>query len=166
MKKYADLPRFYLKPGEIYKSNKPEIIETVLGSCVAVIMYSVEKKFCMVSHAVLPTAKHYLERKKINEFKYVDTSISGMLREIENLNIVKEQIKVKLFGGAEVFSVNTGHKSVGGQNIALAMEILNEEKLKIIASDVGGNLGRKIIVASHTGEVLLTRLGKTGFGKK
>jgi chemotaxis protein CheD len=159
MKNFINLPRIYLKPGEFYYSKKPEVVVTVLGSCIAIVMFSGKKNICLVSHSVLPLCSTYSKNFEGEcNFRYVDYSIKKMLEIFTKLKIARDDINVKLFGGAEQLRNNRRNISIGMQNISLAMEILNKEKLKLISSDTGGYEGRKILIATHTGEVLLTRL--------
>jgi chemotaxis receptor (MCP) glutamine deamidase CheD len=46
-----------------------------------------------------------------------------------------------------------------------AVDLLFDEGLEIVSSDVGGNEGRKIFLFSETGDVYLSRLGKLGSEK-
>ncbi|MBI5664673.1 MAG: hypothetical protein HZC49_06265 [Nitrospirae bacterium] len=51
--------------------------------------------------------------------------------------------------------------AIGKQNIETVLKIIKTERLSLVASDVGGTDGRKIIFNTNTGEVLLKRLKKT-----
>ena len=44
---------------------------------------------------------------------------------------------------------------VGRKNIIIAKEILDEYKIRIVAKDVGGTKGRRILLKSDTGKVML-----------
>jgi chemotaxis protein CheD len=160
MKKITGIPLIYVKPGEVYYSHSPEVIATVLGSCVAVVMYSFEKGLCAVSHSVLPTDRHSPTRKDNKDLKFVDHSIRNMLDFFNKNKISRNKIIVKLFGGAEQLGYDKKRRlSIGKQNINKAIEIIEKEGLYISSMDVGGNSGRKIYVFSQNGEVLLSRLG-------
>jgi len=160
MNKVTGLPLIYVKPGEVYFSYSSEVIATVLGSCVAVVMYSFEKGLCAVSHSVLPTNRHHSSRKHNDDLRYVDHSICYMLNFFNKNKVPKNKIIVKLFGGAEQLGYDKKRRiSVGKQNVNKAVELIEKEGLYISSMDVGGNVGRKIYVFSQNGEVLLSRLG-------
>ena len=77
------------------------------------------------------------------------------------MGIRKNEMEVKLLGGADVFERTDGHtKSVGRQNRETALEIIKNENLNLSVSDVGGNLGRKIYFYTDTGRVLLKRINR------
>lgn len=154
----SSLPVVYIKPGEFHLSNKPELLVTVLGSCVAVIMYDIEAGMCAIAHCVLPYSEKYSLDEPRNDFRYVDTAVIKMLKIFRAKGIAKKKIFVKLFGGAEQLKQHV-KISVGEQNIDAAIRMFEKERMHVISMDVGGNVGRKIHVSSHTGEVLLSRLG-------
>ena len=84
-----------------------------------------------------------------------------MLRKFETIGIKKEEMEVKLLGGADVFDRMDGHKkSVGQQNRETALEIIKNEHLNLSVYDVGGNLGRKIYFYTDTGLILLKRINR------
>jgi chemotaxis protein CheD len=154
----------YLKPGDIYISNKPALISTLLGSCVAVTMFSPRLGAGAISHGILPSCKG---KKPCEDdeycregVRYVECSIMRMLGWFMLNGVAREEIDVKVFGGSDMLSVPeiTTKASVGRQNIAMAFHVLEKEMLRVSASDVGGLRGRKIIFSSKTGEVLLKRL--------
>jgi chemotaxis protein CheD len=154
----TSLPIVFINQGECHFSRRPELVITILGSCLSVVMYSIEHRFSSLSHCLLPS-RSISNEKDNNDFKYVDTSIRRMLNVFERHKVPRDKIFIKIFGGAEQLS-NDIKKTppVGKQNIIMALKVLDEEGLNVISMDVGGNKGRKIYFSSHTGEVLLSRL--------
>jgi chemotaxis protein CheD len=72
------------------------------------------------------------------------------------------EVQVKVFGGAEVVGIGAAAKSaIGKLNSEAAIEVLEAEGFKIIASSLGGKLGRQIQFHTGTGEVARRWLGKT-----
>ena len=153
------IPVVYLKPGEFRLSRNPEIIITILGSCLALIMYDGLTGICAAAHCVLPEVNTRAGNEGKDVFKYVDSSFFKIIEIFGQLKIPEERISIKLFGGAQqvVTRVN-GKESVGIKNIKKVLQLVERRKMKIVASDMGGNEGRKIYLLSNTGEVLLTRL--------
>lgn len=150
--KYPDHTKFHLAIGDGGIFKKPHIVTTVLGSCVSVTFFCPAKKIGAVFHAVLPSApgKEYLKPLK-NPFQYVDASITHILQLFNGRGIQNNQLEAKLFGGSQVI-LNESVKT-GANNIMTAYEMLAANNIKIIASDVGGDKGRKLVFISDTGEV-------------
>jgi chemotaxis protein CheD len=167
MDNHAVPEHIYLKPGDICISDKPALISTLLGSCVAVTMFSRRLGAGAICHGLLPSCKGQ-KPCQCDEYcregaRYVDCSIMRMLGWFMGNGVAREEIDVKVFGGSDMLGVTEGttKATVGRQNIAIAFRVIEKEKLRVSASDVGGPRGRKIIFSSVTGEVLLKRLRKS-----
>jgi len=152
------IPSVHLKPGELYIAREPTVISTVLGSCVSVVMFNSRLKMGAMSHGLLPEGDR--ETDKENLFRYVDFSTAYLFKAFLQQGLKPHEIEVKVFGGADMFAIkkNGNGKSVGKQNINMALNILEKNRLHPLSLDVGGKQGRKIFMLSHTGEVFLKRL--------
>ncbi len=156
-------PVVYLKAGELYFSDKPAVVLTVLGSCLSVTMFHRRLGIGAICHGLLPQCR---ERTVCSgdckeEARYVECSIRMMLRRLSRLGIPFREVEVKIFGGADMFGKRLDGRGailVGKQNIETAQKIMDKEGIKIISMDVGGTQGRKLFFSTETGEVLLKRL--------
>ena len=149
----------FLKPGEVIISANPILVSTVLGSCVAVTMYSQEKRVGSICHAMFPN-----NLKQEDNLLYVDTAVHYLHRKMFEYDAGTDLI-VKLFGGAQVMV--GGHstdirQSIGEQNIAQAKKTLEQLDRQIFKEDIGGKLGRKLLFSIKTGDVYLRRLKSSG----
>ena len=167
-----NLPTVYLKPGEIYFSDKPTMVSTVLGSCVSVTMFSASSCIGAICHGLLSNCKNNdakicAKGQCMERYKYVDCSIYEMLKKINAAGLKKSELEVKFFGGSEMITSKDkkpGWKTVGQENIMTAARIIQSEGLNLISYDVGGTAGRKIHFNTGTGEVFLKRLNKSRNG--
>jgi chemotaxis protein CheD len=65
-------------------------------------------------------------------------------------------MEAKIFGGASMnITTESDDMMIGKRNILTAEEILAEYKVPLVAKDVGGNHGRRIMMRSDSGKVLL-----------
>jgi chemotaxis protein CheD len=159
------LPVVNLKPAEMCFTDHPTLVVTVLGSCLSVTMYNRRKKLGGICHSLLPRCPDKMTCPKGcgKVFKYVDCSIRHMVRLFDRRNVKRSEIEVKCFGAADMFSrkIETPSTvSVGRQNVQTAEDVILSEGLRILKSDVGGRMGRKILFYTDTGEVFLKRLTK------
>lgn len=158
MKKLIDshTHNLYLKPGEVVVSLNPLLVSTVLGSCVAVTMYSASRQFGAICHAMLP-ANAGRER----DLRYVDTAVHYLYDKMVECGAGTDLV-VKLFGGAQMLDVGGGYSqakgSVGEQNVARAEAVLAALGLKVSARDTGGLSGRKLFFCTRDGDVFMRRL--------
>jgi chemotaxis protein CheD len=158
------LPFLFLKPGEMVLREEPMIVTTLLGSCVAVTMYSPRLRLGAICHAVLPSCRKELPCNygHPESGKYVECAIRRMLDGFQAHGVVRSEIEAKLFGGSDMFdTAGARSRSVGGQNMQAALEILESQSVRVVTQDLGGKRGRKIIFHTHTGEVFLKRLRKS-----
>lgn len=149
----------YLKPGEAIVSPNPILVSTVLGSCIAVTMYSPGKKVGAICHAMLPN-----NLKQDADLLYVDSAVHYLYRRMTEYGGLSDLV-IKLFGGAQVLAgghSTTTRKSVGEQNVIQAKITLEQLGLRITKIDIGGELGRKLFFSMKTGDVYLRKLKLSG----
>jgi chemotaxis protein CheD len=143
------LDSHFLYPAAIYASEKPFQINTILGSCVAVCFWDSSLKIGGMCHYMLP----YWNGEGLASPKYGNIAIERLLEKMYSLGSKKYNIIAKVFGGGDVLDTKNPHFHIGERNIKLASEMLEEQKINVKSSSVGGKLGRKIIFFTHTGEV-------------
>jgi chemotaxis protein CheD len=162
----AELNHINLKPGEIFISGTPHMVSTLLGSCVAIILFTPAYRVGAICHALLPMCREGKFFSCPEKFRHVACSFRGMLAMFRERGISCATIEAKVFGGADMFpnepaiSGKSSRATVGRMNIAKAKELLAAEGIRIIAADVGGWQGRKILFRPNTGEVFLQRMNR------
>ena len=150
---------FHLKPSELLVSRDPYEVTTVLGSCVAVTMFSLRFGLAAICHAMLPAPGQGRcdgVRSK-DPFKFVAIVVPAMVEAFRRAGLKAAEIEVKIFGGANLMNRHEGRpcpQCVGPANVRMASLLLQQEHLQIRAANVGGYCGRKIVFNTHTGEVL------------
>ena len=151
----ADMDNVYLKPGEVLISRKCALVSTVLGSCIAVTMFSPSRNFGAICHAMLPE-NHGRE----NDLRYVDTALQYIYSRVVGYEIGTDLV-VKLFGGAQVLNVSESYPeklTIGDQNVSKAEAVLESLGFEISARDTGGMQGRKLFFCTRSGDVYLRRM--------
>lgn len=144
--------------GGIYET--PTIAHTVLGSCVSVTFFAPARGVAAIFHALLPRAEEYrLHDPETTPYKFVDTAIRTLFARLERRGIGRYEIECKVFGGASALFAE--EMSVGRRNVETAFETLAELDLRVAASNVGGERGRKIVFATGTGEIYMKFLNNT-----
>lgn len=143
--------------GEAIVARNPTAVTTVLGSCVAVTFYCPLTRIGAIFHALMPTLAAPGRRvAEVEAYKYVDEAIRRTATNLYRHGVRRPDLVCKVFGGANaMFAEQFG---VGRKNVLSAFETLERERLRVAASDVGGDRGRKLVYLTHTGEVFLKRL--------
>lgn len=164
---HTKVETYYLKPSGLCFTDKPLIVTTVLGSCVAVTMYCARAGIACICHALLPECRdRSLCRTGCKErHKYVNCVLPEMVIKMARFGISPSDLEVKIFGGGGAFNSDSSDKtdhSVGSQNVRAALSMIRTLGLQLKKSDVGGPMGRKIYFDTGTGEVRLKRVKQLG----
>ncbi len=139
-------------------TSSPDILRTILGSCVGVCCYDYEKKIAGLSHIMLPNWNDSSTNKK----KYADSAIPLLIGEMEKVGANLERITAKIAGGASMFRLigNGIMSEIGKNNVTKVREVLTDLKVKIVAEDIGGDYGRTIDFYSEDGMLKIKSLGR------
>jgi chemotaxis protein CheD len=145
----------FLYPASIFVSDKPYLINTILGSCVAVCLWDPILRIGGMNHYMLP----FWNGQGLASPKYGNIAIERLISKMQNFGSNKNNLKAKVFGGAEVISNSASQFHIGERNVLLARQMLEEERIPIISSSMGGGIGRRIIFNNETGEVMQRFIG-------
>jgi chemotaxis protein CheD len=157
-------PVIYLKMGEIAFANRPAIITTVLGSCVAVTLFDRKSGYGSMCHGVMPSciSADRCEDACTRQGHYVDCSVLAMASRFRIFGIRGADIEARVFGGAALFSPTSrlpGTLLVGSRNIEAALHALRQSGIAALSELVGGRAGCRIYFNTRTGEVTQRRFG-------
>ena len=141
----------FIHVGEIYIGVKPTEISTVLGSCIAVCLYDKVEQIGSMNHYLVPL----WNENGLQSPKYGNISIPRLVENMINVGCSIKNIEAKIFGGANVIDVRVKDMMIGRKNIIIAKELLREHNITITAQDIGGTQGRRIMMRSDTGKVML-----------
>lgn len=137
---------------EIKVGRDPQVLTTVLGSCVGVCLYSPQHKVGGLLHFMMPTSKYAAQAGEIRKAKYADTGVAELLHLMHTTYGVKLfELEAKIFGGAKVLP-NMG-RNIGDENIEAVKSHLASKSVAIKALCVGGEKGYRIKFNLQTGVI-------------
>jgi len=145
----AEPKQHFLYPAALFASEEHYVINTILGSCVAVCLYDINLKIGGINHYMLP----FWNGQGLASPKYGNIAISRLYEKMLSMGSRKINMRAKVFGGGNIIESGLELFQIGERNIAIAMETLNEMQIPVVSSSVGGKLGRKIQFDNLTGEV-------------
>jgi|GEM_PF-1180851 len=116
-------------------------IATMLGSCVAVMLYDNVLKIKGMNHFLLPGAM-----EKGMSLRYGLNAMEMMMNEMYKLGVQKENLVAKIAGGATIFQ-NFKDK-IGERNVEFARMFCLKEKIQVLSEHVFGNHGRAVVLDS------------------
>jgi chemotaxis protein CheD len=147
--------KHYLYPSAIFASKTPTQVTTVLGTCVAVCLFDPFTNIGGINHFMLPLWKG----EGLASPKYGDIAIDRLLQKMLSLGAGRSNLQAKMFGGVSR-AADSSVYNIGGRNIQLAHIYLDQLGIPVLAKHVGGDLPRKVLFSTHTGEVLMKVLKK------
>lgn len=152
----ASEPRaVYLHPGEMVVTSEPAAIKTILGSCIAVCLWDTERAIGGMNHFVMPQGAS----SAANPGRFGCFAVPRLLEAMVEHGARSARLQAKVFGGASMISGAAPRPThVGMQNMRLATELLERAGVPVVACDVGGARGRKIVFHTADGSVALWTL--------
>jgi len=115
--------------------------KTLLGSCVAIMFYDKQTNIKGMNHFLLPATSNSNE-----DMKYGLYSVEAMLNEMYKMGCRKENMAVKISGGADIMSIGLSSKSIGHKNVEFARDFCSSEGFRVLSDHTRGTEGRVILL--------------------
>lgn len=157
--------RVIIEPGEFYASRQPEVISTLLGSCVAACLFDPVNQVFGMNHFLL-AYRHFAHTQPVlqaEEGRYgifaMELLINAMMKKGAN----RLNIKAKCFGGGNVLKLREdreNQQTVGDVNVDFIKEFLASEKIPLISSCLGGKHGRNVHFVGTDYAVFISKIGE------
>ncbi len=144
---------------KVSRNAEDTIITYSLGSCIGMVVYDPVARVGGLLHFMLPEAKISPERAAENPYMFADTGIPMLFKDLYRLGGVKERIKVKAAGGAQVLDP-AGLFNIGKRNILEMRKILWQNGVLLGPAELGGTSNRTVSLEIATGRVMLKTSGQ------
>jgi len=149
------LPIVYLLPGELVAVREPRTLMTILGSCVSVCLWDRRGRGGGMNHFLLPRRGPAAPVSP----RYGDVAVPMLVARLLAQGAHRGDLRAKVFGGAHVLAgAPEGGRTLGGDNVTVALGALRAEGVQVISEDVGGSRGRKLAFNTVDGTALVWRL--------
>jgi chemotaxis protein CheD len=144
-----------LAPCQLYITDKlDEMLETVLGSCVAACIRDPQAGIAGINHFMLPTTDEPRSNDLMTMLRYGNHAMDLLIEGLLLRGAKRERLEVKVFGGANVMPGPV----VGEANAVWVLRYLEDRKLRIAAQHLKGRLPRALHYFPATGLVLMQQL--------
>ncbi|MBL7544746.1 MAG: chemotaxis protein CheD [Bdellovibrionaceae bacterium] len=140
----------FLYPSQWVVFKTETVVSTVLGSCVAVVLFDPTLKVGGMNHYLLPEP---LSMDPENP-RYGTIAIAQLVAEMKRSGVRLESLQAKVFGGGNVIASTMSGPSIGDLNIAVAEKALAQLRIPIVEKNVGGSRARSIKFNSATFDVI------------
>jgi two-component system chemotaxis response regulator CheB len=147
------LAKQFLLPGEMAFVRDPAVLETLLGSCIAVILHDPQRGWGGMNHYMVPMPTGTMHAGKVGA-----TAIPQLIQMATLSGCLPSKLQATLVGGGAVIGHLGGASEVAGidvgrRNILIAVESLQRAGVAIIRQEVGGTTGRRVSFDSKSGMV-------------
>jgi chemotaxis protein CheD len=152
--------RICIHIGGVYASKGSAIIETILGSCVAVCLFDPLERIGGMNHILLPgkaDLKHF-----DTAARYGINAMELLINRITALGGNRSRLVAKAFGGAHILPAISENNGIGGKNTEFVLEFLLMEGISLVARNLGGHSTRKVCFHTDTGDAFLKTLPCAG----
>jgi len=144
---------YHLEPGYVYVSGTGSVIRTVVGSCVAVLLWDPRRKAGGMNHFVHPRAHHH-DRPTT---RFGSVALPALLRMMKReFGSVPAELHAQIIGGANPLQFT--HKTAADDNVAVARSFCDRMGIRVVSEDIGGHMGRKILFDTATGQVAILKV--------
>ncbi|MBI1398327.1 MAG: chemotaxis protein CheD [Betaproteobacteria bacterium] len=141
-----------LMPGDLYFGRGEGHVTTLLGSCVAVVLWHPLQRIGAMCHYLLPSGTVRAGQKP---GLYADAAIATLARMAVTAATRPPEYVVRMFGGGEMFPRLAGGEGVdiGARNARAGRELLVRHGFAPGPEDIGGETCRRVRLDLATGVV-------------
>jgi chemotaxis protein CheD len=138
--------RVHIHAGDVAVSNTPVVLETLLGSCVAVCLYDPTLCAGGMNHILLPGST--LDAKST---RFGVNAMELLINELMKHGGERRRFIAKAFGGANVMH-SVSKSAIGDENALFVCNFLETEKIPLIAQRLGGTQPVRLDFRTDTGK--------------
>jgi chemotaxis protein CheD len=141
----------YLYPGELFASAEPTVVTTILGTCVAACLFDPRSGVGGINHFLLPVAP-----PGELSTRFGDVATRELIEKLQRLGAEPRRLQAKVFGGMN--GRGSWPRDLGTRNLDAALEQLDRFGVMVMARDVGGPRGRKLLFQTDDGQAWVRQL--------
>lgn len=139
--------------GELAVCSEDELLETSVGGCIALCLYSKVQKVGGMNHFMLPWARSSTDQHKAQSNVYGVNAVSALFECFYKRISSSKDIVAYIFGSSDRVS-----GADISNNITLVKLMVEAEDVPIKRIDVGGFAARKIIFDTRTGKTYMRKM--------
>ncbi len=147
--------RHLVRIGESQVISPPDRMETVLGSCLGLVLYLPTRSCFAMAHIVMPRRTNASGPAS----RYASEAPAHLLKGMQLSRTERLKVKALVVGGGHLHE--SGHH-VGDSNLAATRTVLKALGIRVLRKAVGGEIGRKLVVDAPSRVVRVLLLEKSG----
>ncbi len=145
----------FLNPGGLYFGSGDVRVETLLGPCVAIVLWFPHVRKGGMCHFQLPGKRQVTEHARNLDGRYGGEAWIWLKQQARAHALKLMDAEARLFGGACSLSSRSVQSTsdIGGQNIEWVEHMLESSGVRVVGRDLGGVGSRYLRFDLNTGEV-------------
>ena len=130
-----------LNPGDVSCADRGDRLETLLGSCVAIVLTDPRRTVGVMCHIV--HAKPAI-RAALKSGAHAGAALKSMYGLLRARGITPAHCQAYVYGGGNMFPAQFKHSHVGVDNAHWALDTLAGDDIQVLFHDVGGSAYRRL----------------------
>ncbi|WP_425261476.1 chemotaxis protein CheD [Rubrivivax sp. RP6-9] len=131
-----------LHPGDVACVGRGERLETLLGSCVAVVLTDPRRTVGAMCHIVHAGAAHGAPGKAAS---FGSEALQALFKLLRKRGIEPRLCEAFVYGGGNMFPALFTRRHVGDENVRWVLDALASEGIAVHAHDHGGATYRRLV---------------------
>ncbi|MDC3962709.1 chemotaxis protein CheD [Polyangium jinanense] len=127
---------------------------TVVGSGVAICLFHADRRTAGLCHYTLPLCP----QRTASSARFGDSAFRTLMAQLEELGCTAEGMVARVFGGSNISLHASPVRSLGDENVAVALKLLEATGIPIVEQGVGGNKGRHLAYCTDDGTISVRTL--------
>ena len=135
-----------LHPGDVVCAERGDRLETLLGSCVAIVLTDPRRTVGVMCHIVhsRPASSAARASGAHASTAHAGAALAAMYTLLRARGIEPTQCEAYVYGGGNMFPGIFMQSNVGDDNTEWALDALAEDGVPVLVDDVGGNAYRRL----------------------
>ncbi|RZL02050.1 MAG: hypothetical protein EOP36_08920 [Rubrivivax sp.] len=129
-----------LHPGDVVCAHQGDRLETLLGSCVAILLTDPHRTVGAMCHIVHSNATATARRTTC----HASTALATMYQLLRQKGFAPHLCKAYVYGGGNMFPALATTSHVGDVNASWALHALRQDRVDVVEHDLGGHAYRRV----------------------
>jgi chemotaxis protein CheD len=135
---------YVLHPGDVARADRGERLETLLGSCVAIVLTDPRRTVGVMCHIVHSRPRTVAAAGGKGVHAHADDALAAMYALLRERGINPSMCEAFLYGGGNMFPEVFRHTHVGDDNARWALDALAADGVRVLSDDLGGTAYRRL----------------------
>lgn len=140
-----------LHPGDVAVASAGQTLDTLLGSCVAVLLADSRRTIAALCHVV------HARATLPGDTRFAGPAIDSMCAALRARGFEPRYCEARLYGGGNMFPGRYMNTLVGDANVDSVAKLLRDAAIPVVEHDVGGPYYRRFIWTVGEGQPVVRR---------